>query len=188
MSDAKDTATPASLMLQFILDAREYPTSLRGMFDKKELALLSLTCRTWAAAARPLVFERITLQSREQARAFLTTLSSSSVTQFGEYIQRIILRDRASSTPQSYLWFYYFFGSRPRILGPEELSLLITPPPQASESCYSFSSRLPTTLPRSITGCDHLYVSQCRIRSFLDFLEFCGVVSAYGTLNCQRLI
>jgi hypothetical protein len=35
MSDAKDTATPASLMLQFILDAREYPTSLRGMFDKK---------------------------------------------------------------------------------------------------------------------------------------------------------
>ena len=180
------TVTVASLTVQFIQANWEEPGALPRIFNKAQLAYLSFVCRAWSSCLRPLIFERITLRSAEDARAFLATLSSSSQTRFRECIQELKLECTTLPTRDDPLWFYAFFASRPNLPTCDMFMLSIKPPSRASHS--NLSIKLPRSLPNSMTRCHYFFVGDCRVRSFLDLLTFCGIVGGYGTLNCRKLL
>lgn len=177
-------ATVGSLVLSYICDVLGWEPR---MLAAKELLSLSLTCRSWAAALRPIVLERVTVSSEAEALELLQLLDSSakSGTRLGEYIKLLSMRDNVSSADGHVPWFHIIWRARSKLYARNPFLLSINLP--VKKSPYSLLAAIPESLPDAAAQCNHVFLSKCRIPSFDDLLVFCGKTGGYGYLNCSMI-
>lgn len=155
--------------------------------DKHELALLSLTCRLWAARLQPLLFDTLRLTSQASVRELLALLSASHG-RLGGYIAVLQIAGLEQNRPT---WLHLVhlvlipkLPARTRASLRVEIAIGPTAPRWFGHSLY-------TTLPRSPPFTSPLFykltLSGTRFRSPSDLLRLVASMPLLETISCYEV-
>lgn len=185
MVSALDKADVPPLILDFICDVWEWGRG-EGLFSLGDLYTWCLVSREWALRLRPLVFNDVTLRSKEHAEAFLALLEKSNTagTRFAGCIETLAFKDQLMADA----WFpSVYLSARSSLVNRRRVSLAVHRPLHKKRKPIPLSASLPAEYPISLAFFEHIYLENCHPPTFNDLLSFIGRTSDFGFLNCSRL-
>ncbi|KAI0088173.1 hypothetical protein BDY19DRAFT_994099 [Irpex rosettiformis] len=158
----------------------------RSDLTKHELGLCSLTCRYWARRCRPLVFQKLKLESPDDARTLLEYVHRPG-SDIAVWMKSLILVQKEPSYPWTHLIYLRFSAKIPQLV--EITHILQGPKHDPSETqrprrIHSLHPSIPKSLPSLYNRCSRAHLDGLHLRSFSNFIHLVGTLNACTSLWC----
>lgn len=162
---------------------------------RRRLSACSLTCRYWATRFRPHLFQKITIRSQDDASLFLSFVKCAlvgwdpNVDGSMNIAPHVWWLSVSLAQAQEQPWIHHVLMNRHLL--PALSSVYMTlrgteSSPTLNAPLLPLYDHLPRSLPRSITRCDTMIMSDVHTAHFKDLLQIVGKTSCWA-LECYGL-